>query len=241
MGHSVTLAQPCGLQRGLRSAGGGYRGSRPDCHADPDSTSLPHATGALPIPAACLRANLRLLVCRDCEARGAASDESLDGGSVVTNRPGNADSAVAFDYRPGQSIGYLIRDCYRIFSRALEKRIGRHGVRMGQWFFLRELWEEDGLTQRELSNRVGMMEPTTVVAIRGMVESGLVRRVMDKDDRRKRRIHLTAKGRRLKERLLPFAVEVNAIATQGLTTSEIRAFRRLIRRMEQNLIEENDQ
>ena len=159
---------------------------------------------------------------------------------MVINRPPNGDSAVAFDYRPGQSAGYLIRDCYRIFSRALETRIARHGVRMGQWFFLRELWEEDGLSQRELSNRVGMMEPTTVVAIRGMVESGLVRRVKDKNDRRKVRIHLTAKGRRLKERLLPYAVEVNAIATQSLTKSEIRTFRRLISRMKQNLIDAND-
>ena len=111
---------------------------------------------------------------------------------------------------------------------------------MGQWFFLRELWEEDGLSQRELSSRVGMMEPTTVVAIRGMVQSGLVRRVKDKKDRRKVRIHLTAKGRRLKETLLPYAVEVNAIATQGLTKSEVHTFRRLISRMKQNLIDAND-
>lgn len=158
----------------------------------------------------------------------------------MTNRSRNDNSAVAFDYRPGQSIGYLVRDCYRVFSRGLETRIGRHGVRMGQWFFLRELWEEDGLSQRELSNRVGMMEPTTVVAIRGMLKSGLVRRVNDKNDRRKVRIHLTTKGRRLKERLLPYAVEVNAIATQGLTKSEISTFRRLISRMKQNLIDAND-
>ncbi len=157
----------------------------------------------------------------------------------MTDHSPDVDPGTAFDYRPGQSIGYLIRDCYRIFSRSLETRLARHGVRAGQWFFLRELWEEDGLHQRELSKRVGMMEPTTVVAIRGMVAAGLVRRVKDKTDRRKVNIHLTPKGRRLKARLLPYAVEINAIATSGLSKSEIRTFRRLFNRMKQNLLEAN--
>ena len=38
----------------------------------------------------------------------------------------------------------------------------------GQWYFLRVLWITDGLSQRELSARVGMMEPTTVIALRSM-------------------------------------------------------------------------
>ncbi len=155
----------------------------------------------------------------------------------MTDHSPDVDSDAAFQYRPGQSIGYLIRDCYRIFWRSLEARLARHEVRGGQWFFLRELWEEDGLNQRELSKRVGMMEPTTVVAIRGMVEAGLVRRANDKTDRRKVNIHLTAKGRRLRARLLPYAVEVNEIATKGLSKSEVRTFRRLINRMKQNLVE----
>ena len=61
-------------------------------------------------------------------------------------------------------------------SGSLEKRISPHGVTRGQWYFLRVLWEEDGLSQRELSVRVGMMEPTTVIALRSMEKAGLVRR-----------------------------------------------------------------
>ena len=65
------------------------------------------------------------------------------------------------------SIGYVLRDTYRGFSRVLQSKIAPHGVSIGQWYFLRVLWEEDGLTQRELSQRVGMMEPTTVTALNG--------------------------------------------------------------------------
>ena len=145
------------------------------------------------------------------------------------------ESGEAFSYKPGLSIGYLLRDCYRSFSRALEVRIKPHGVGAGQWFFLRELWEEDGLTQGDLSARAGMTAPTTVVAIRRMVKDGLVIREPDDQDRRKVRIHLTDKGRRFRDELLPFAYEVNKIATEGLSQDEIRQFRLVVERMKKNL------
>ena len=146
-----------------------------------------------------------------------------------------SDTESTFDYRPGESIGYLIRDCYRSLAKLLESYIAPSGVKMGQWYFLRELWEEDGLTQRELSDRVGMMEPTTVVAVRGLIDAGLVTRVRDPEDRRKLRVNLTPKARRLKNKLLPFAFEVNAKATQGLSPEEIHRFRDTIGRIKRNL------
>jgi MarR family transcriptional regulator for hemolysin len=54
---------------------------------------------------------------------------------------------------PSNSIGYLTRIAFRAFSRALETRTAPYGVSSGQWRFLRVLWREDGLTQRELSRR----------------------------------------------------------------------------------------
>ena len=144
-------------------------------------------------------------------------------------------SGEAFDFKPGRSVGYLLRDCYRSFSRALETRIRPHGIGVGQWFFLRELWEEDGLAQGDLSVRAGMTAPTTVVAIRRMVEDGLVTRKQDAQDRRKVRIHLTGKGRRLGDELLPFALDVNNEATADFSQEEIRQFRSFVDRMKKNL------
>src|SRR3546814_8561748 len=68
---------------------------------------------------------------------------------------------------PENSIGYLARIVFRSFSRLLERSTLEHDVSAGQWRFLRQLWREDGITQRELSERVGMREPTTVVALKG--------------------------------------------------------------------------
>src|SRR6516165_11811508 len=106
------------------------------------------------------------------------------------------------DLPPHVSSGYLVRDAHRAFQRLLERRIAGYGVTRGQWYFLRVLWITDGLSQRELSARVGMMEPTTVIALRSMERSGLIRRARSADDKRRAQVWLTPKAQRLRNELL---------------------------------------
>src|SRR5271156_3128772 len=114
-----------------------------------------------------------------------------------SSRANSAGHDRAAEFPPRLSSGYLVRDAHRAFQRLLERRIAAYGVTRGQWYFLRVLWIAGGLSQRELSARVGMMEPTTVIALRTMEKSGLIRRVPSDDDRRKVRVLLTPKAKRL--------------------------------------------
>jgi MarR family transcriptional regulator, organic hydroperoxide resistance regulator len=136
---------------------------------------------------------------------------------------------------PRLSSGYLVRDAHRAFQRLLERRIAPYGVTRGQWYFLRVLWNADGLSQRELSARVGMMEPTTVIALRSMERSQLIRRLRAEDDRRKVRVFLTAKAKRLRNQLLTLARDITAEAEEGIGPRDIGTFRRVITRMTANL------
>ena len=120
-----------------------------------------------------------------------------------------------------ESVGYQIRVTHRLLQRFLQFKIEPHGITLGMWYFLRALWDEDGLTQRELSVKVGTMEPTTLSAILIMERKGLVRRVRNKTDRRKWHIHLTPKGRGLKDKLLPLAREVVDTSVQNLSRGEV--------------------
>lgn len=138
---------------------------------------------------------------------------------------------------PMQSIGYLCRINFRMFARELERRIARHGVSSGQWRSLRVLWDEDGITQRELSERVGATEATTVPMIRSLVRDGFVVRQQDPDDRRKVRIRLTPKARRLQARLMPYVGEVNEIAVRGISEEDQVVVRRVLAQIYRNLSE----
>jgi MarR family transcriptional regulator, organic hydroperoxide resistance regulator len=134
-----------------------------------------------------------------------------------------------------ESAGYLVRDAHRAFQRLLERRIAPHGVTRGQWYFLRVLWTEDGLSQRELSARVGMMEPTTVIALRSMEKAGLIRRVRSTDDRRITHVRLTAKAKHMRDGLLKLARRINTEAEENIAKADIATFRRVIRQMTANL------
>lgn len=139
---------------------------------------------------------------------------------------------------PTNSIGYLTRIAFRAFARALEVRTSPHGVSSGQWRFLRVLWREDGLTQRELSRRVGMREPTTVIALKSLERSGFVTRVKSEDDRRKVHVYLTDTARGLEAVLLPAVAEVNQIALAGLTKAEVATLRKALTIVGRNLADD---
>jgi DNA-binding MarR family transcriptional regulator len=128
-----------------------------------------------------------------------------------------------------------VRDAHRAFQHVLEQRIAPFGVTRGQWYFLRVLWIEDGLTQRELSARVGMMEPTTVIALRGMEKAGLLRRARSRDDRRRAHVWLTPEGHRLQKRLLPLARRIVAQAEKDIPPGDLATFRAAIAHMTKNL------
>ncbi len=133
------------------------------------------------------------------------------------------------------SVGYQVRQTHRLVQRALQARIEPHGVTLGMWYYLRVLWDQDGLTQRELSRMTGTMEPTALSAIASMEKGGLVRRERDASDRRKMNVYLTRKGRALEKTLLPSAIEVVELATAGMTERERTMLLALLHAMQAQL------
>lgn len=132
-------------------------------------------------------------------------------------------------------MGYQIRTTHRALQRFLQLKIEPYGVTLGMWYFLRALWSEDGLTQRELSRRVGTMEPTTLSAILSMEKRGLVRRVRNKKDRRKLHVYLTPKGRKIRNELIPLAKAVVATAVQSLSSGEVKQLLASLAEIQKNL------
>ena len=101
---------------------------------------------------------------------------------------------------PDDRLAHLVKDASRGLGRALQMRLAQHGVSFGHWSFLRILWESEGLTQRELSELAGVMEPTTFAALKAMERMGYVTRRQNPGDRRRIFIDLTPLGRSLEVR-----------------------------------------
>jgi DNA-binding MarR family transcriptional regulator len=136
---------------------------------------------------------------------------------------------------PDDRLAHLVKDATRALLRALQIRLAEHGVSIGHWTFLRILWEKDGLTQRELSEQAGLMEPTTFSAIQAMQRLGYVTRRRQGDNRKKLYVFLTPKGRSLRAKLVPLAEDVNGVAARGVATHDIAVTRRTLLAVIENL------
>jgi DNA-binding MarR family transcriptional regulator len=156
--------------------------------------------------------------------------------AAARRKPQGREAAAAEFHAPlEQSVGYLVRKLHRSFERRLAERLADHGILAAQWTVLRALWFEEGLSQVEIAERLRVERASLTHLLNGMEESGLITRSTDDADRRKLRIHLTARGRRLKRDLLPLGDEVNAAACDGFSKAEIATLRRMLLRLGANL------
>lgn len=139
------------------------------------------------------------------------------------------------DPEVSRSIGYLVRHAHRAFDRVLSAELAPLDVLTGQWSALRVLWHEDGISQVELATRMRIEKASLTALLVAMENFDLITRSSDPQDGRKLIIKLTAKGRRIKGRLVPIAESVNTVATRGLSQQELATLRDLLLRLIVNL------
>lgn len=139
---------------------------------------------------------------------------------------------------PNDRMAHLIRDTERAFRRALQLRLAEYGVPFGHWAFLRILWEADGLTQKELSQRAGVMEPTTFAAMKAMEAQGYITRSQIPTNKKNVYVHLTDAGQALKKKLVPLAEETNKTSVEGLAPKDVAVARKVLLAMLVNLAQD---
>ena len=129
---------------------------------------------------------------------------------------------------PNDRFAHLVKDATRSFQRSLQLRLCEHDVPFGHWSFLRVLWEQDGITQKRLSDEVGVMEPTTFAAVKAMEARGWLERRHLADNRKNMYVFLTDAGRALKAKLMPLAEQVNCVGVMGISPEDIATARRVL-------------
>jgi DNA-binding MarR family transcriptional regulator len=139
---------------------------------------------------------------------------------------------------PNDRLAHLVKDATRALVRALQLRLTEHSVSFGHWTFLRILWESDGLTQRQLSEEAGVMEPTTFAAVKAMETLGYVERRRLPGNNKNNYVYLTSEGRALKDRLIPLAVEVNEIAVRDVANEDLAATKKVLLSIIANLAQD---
>ncbi|MFG6512105.1 MarR family transcriptional regulator, partial [Sulfitobacter sp. M23905] len=64
------------------------------------------------------------------------------------------------DFTKEDSAGYLVNHMARLFARDLQQRISPLGIVVGQFPILLELWQKDGVSQKELLGKIDVEQAT---------------------------------------------------------------------------------
>ena len=134
-----------------------------------------------------------------------------------------------------ESVGLLVAAARRLMKQAVSAEALRHGLSYQQFWFLVGIAETEGLSQRELSERLRTDAPTASRVIAGLVRLGLARSGEAPRDRRRSALFLTARGSALARRLVPVATGVRAAMVEGMPEGERDALRRSLRRVIANM------
>jgi DNA-binding MarR family transcriptional regulator len=134
-----------------------------------------------------------------------------------------------------RSLGFLVNRAALRMKDALDRELRPYHVTPEQWAVLNRLWEEDGLSQKELAERTFKDQPNTGRIVAKLERKELVLRRPDPVDRRAVQVFLTDRGRALRPRLVPLAESVNRRASHGLCDEEVATLAELLGRVHDNL------
>ena len=119
--------------------------------------------------------------------------------------------------------------------RRLEQLLDRHGLTLPQFDVLATLSVGEDITQQELAGRLLVTKGNVCGVLDRMEKSGWVERRADARDRRSNRLFVTAKGRRLLEKVLPEHVAMIARATNDVPVAELQRLYQVLEKLEYGL------
>lgn len=132
------------------------------------------------------------------------------------------------------SVLLLIR-LLKLSSKHDSELRGKVGVTVGQWKVLVMLVDEDGLTQKDIAERLGLEGPTLIPIIDKMENDDLVIRRVDSLDRRNNRIYRTERANSLWEGMVKSALRIREASLKNIPQEKIDIARSVLDSIYQNL------
>ena len=135
------------------------------------------------------------------------------------------------------SLAYHVYRVARLLRRHFltEAKEAGFDLTQEQWFVLNKLARMDGRSQVELSEDIFADRPNMTRILATMERRGLVRRVVDEEDQRKIRVHLTPKGRKLERGFSEWALAERARLFAGIAPQDLETAQRVLGQLEDNL------
>lgn len=132
-------------------------------------------------------------------------------------------------------MGVIVHRADLKLNNYYQKVVNPFDITVDQWEILVVLWEKEGITQKDLAERLYKDQTNIARMLFKLEKKGFVYRVTHESDRRALRVYLSAKGREIKEEIMAPSIEAYKKTIEGLSEEEVETFRRILAVMTNNV------
>jgi DNA-binding MarR family transcriptional regulator len=135
-----------------------------------------------------------------------------------------------------QSLGFVMHRALASVKAKVRFEFQRRGcdVTVDQWVILCALWEKDGVSHAQLTEKTYKDRPTVTRMIDLLEKKGFVYRKRSSIDKRIYRIYLTPKGKSFRSVLVPVVLDLHEVVLRGFSESEVELLYSLLDRVYKN-------
>jgi len=132
-------------------------------------------------------------------------------------------------------IGVNVQRAALKLNNYYQKVVNPFDITVDQWEILIVLWEKEGITQKELAERLHKDQTNVARMLFKLEKKGYIYRVIHETDRRSLRVYLTPRGREIKDEIMAPSLDAYRNTIKGLTEEEVETFQRILAVMYNNV------
>ncbi|MBL0043359.1 MAG: MarR family transcriptional regulator [Flavobacteriales bacterium] len=136
--------------------------------------------------------------------------------------------------KPEETIDFPIRKVWSRISRLYNTEAAKYGGSMAMGQILLNI-EPDGTPSTKLGPKMGMESRSLVRTLQAMEEEGLIKRVPCKEDKRVVRMHLTTKGKQMRDVSRDTVVKFNKAVQSRFSQKQLESFRQVMTELDRIL------
>lgn len=133
-------------------------------------------------------------------------------------------------------IAFLTNKTSKMMADAFNERLIPLGITRVQWIAMYYLLKYDGITQKDLGEKMDIKESTVARLIDRMEKDGLVNRTKESHDKRVTNLHLTESGKKFFESVMFEGEKMNRIFSKDITYEELEIFNKVLQKFNNNII-----
>lgn len=109
------------------------------------------------------------------------------------------------------------------------------GLARGQYLYVVRIYEHPGIISEQLSNLIKVDRTTIARAVKRLEEKGFIERRSDPDNKKIKRLFVTAKGKKIYPFIIRENSHSNEVALQGFTAQEAQQVHDYLVRIRHNI------